>query len=405
MRAIYNEIAILVFFIVAVLLLRKYNPVKVTFHLPQDAPIDNSLRRMLQKHDVVPTSKPKDGDILILHPDTTDASLPSLQNKLKPGQFVCHVSGEQDLNLRFNMWTAFENKLGRRVSCKYVPESFVIRGDSASDDYSEFLEQKTGDNHTVYLLKSESDGVDSLYLSDHDIADILKEIANNNLVTRTFASSFATANDVYRSQYTVVQKCIRNPLLVLGRVFKLQLYVVFSNISKQTRCYMHRNGLVYWAKEKYNRAAPYLDSTIASRKRMRKGRTPQQANQIYARYANTLQGLIEQLISSGIDTTKLFTSIVSLVKVFCFVAADYLGNLLEKNSTFHLYNIDVILDDTLRPFLLKFGRAKQLRDPTRVERAVHDRAWEDALKVHNIVLDGQPAGFTLVYGDEPTIPM
>ena len=399
-----NDLVILALFVLGIIYLRANRLVPILYSAHSH--IDPSLKRVLESFDVRPTAHATVSDVVFPPPNTPDAKLPEIKAQLTPGQLVCLVSGEDKLDSHFNLWTAFENRFGRAKACKYMPESFIIRGDGVTDDYEEFLHQKMGDNRTIYFLKNEVGSIHGIYLSNADLADVLGELSNNTAAARNFADVMrpdlaanmrALAPDKRDSSaYTTIQKCIRRPMLFKNRTFKLRLYLVFTNYQAQTACFLHRNGLVYYAKERYNPDVASPETVLASKRRMQKGRTSAEANRLYAPYPKTVQGLIGALKESGHDASSLFSSIVDLVKTFQGVAKDHLGNLLPEHSTFHLYNIDVVVDQNLRPYLLKFNRATPPDKPTTIEEIVHRQAWEDALKIHRFVLDDRPSGFTRV---------
>ena len=377
--------------ILGVLILRQYMPSLVSFH---DESGDS------KRYDPIFVEVLKKNTQITGNPSEADIVLPSGAGpgSVKRDQVLMHVSNEQVMMDRNMLWKLFMKKGGREYAREYIPEIFVICNTSASDDYEIFLQRKTEWPSTMFrpfLLKSEAkNDTEGLYMTQADIEDCLTEIKNNNLLTRVFSARL-DAKAVFSLQYTVIQKLLMNPCIFLSRSFKLELYLAFTNRDGKTKAHLFPDGLVYWARTRWNTNNKTIHNTIASRRMMRKGRTTRYFERIYARYPHTLQRLMTCMGPE--KSRKIFNDVLRVLKELCKNASKEIGNEFEKNDTMNLYNVEVMVDENLRAWLMQIDRPRELKEATKIETEVRAAAWEDTLKINSVILNTTENRFKTIF--------
>ena len=387
-----KEILMVLFVILGVFVVRSYMPNLMTYH--QDS------QDSAKKHDPIFIEVLKKNTHITGDPGKADIVLPSraTPESAKVNQVLIHVSNEDVMMDRNMLWKMFVKKGGREYAREYIPEIFVICNSSASDDYETFLQRKTEWPSTMFrpfLLKNEAkNDTEGLYMSQADIEDLLREIKNNNLLTRIFSAKL-DAKAVLSLQYTVIQKLLLNPCIFMSRSFKLELYLAFTNRDGKTKGHLFPEGLVYWARTRWNSSNKTIHNTIASRRMMRKGRTLQYYERIYARYPHTLQGLMTSM--GPAKSRKIFEDVLRVLKELCKNASTDIGNEFEKNDTMNLYSVEVMVDENLRAWLMQIDKPRELREISKVESEVRAAAWEDVLKINNIMLNTTDNRFKTIF--------
>lgn len=385
-----TETVILLLAVVGVLIVRQYIPELVTFH---DSLIHQRYDPILVdvlKQKTLMTDNEKDADIVLPSSKTPESA--------KLDQVLLHVSNEDVMLNKTSLWDIFVKRGGRKYASEYIPEIFVISHSSASDDYETFLQKKIEWPSTMFrpfLLRSEArNDTEGVYMTQADIEDVLRELKNNNILTRVFSPRLK-AKQVFSLQYTVIQKLLLNPYIYLSRSFKLELYLAFSNRDGKTKGHLFKDGLVYWARTRWNTMNKTMHNTVVSRSMMRKGRTKQYYERIYTRYPPTLRKLMTCLGPQ--ESRIIFNDVLRVLKEFCRNCSTKIGNEFRQNDTMNLYVIEVMVDENGRAWLMQIDRPRELKKATDVETQIRAAAWEDLLKITNVLLSTTESRFSTIF--------
>ena len=259
---------------------------------------------------------------------------------------LVHVSDDSAMLLSYRLWSVLERRLTRGGAGQIMPDTYIIREDSVSDDFAEFLSLRARDPaalYAPYILRSESGDSDGLYMSQDDLEDIVREVSNNSLLTRTFASSFTSEREQYDMQYTVVQRAITDPMTILRRAFSMGIVLALSSASKKTRVYVHRNGLVRYARDLYIEGNANTGNCIPGEKLMVRGRTREEVESIYRSYPKDVQGVRVYMNSRGYDSSRIFSTVLQLVRDVSGAIVEVVGNEFGQNTTINMYVMEVML--------------------------------------------------------------
>ena len=374
---------------VLIVIVRAVWPFPLTFHVPAGVHGFEPLKRVLERQGCRPSGA------------KSDISVPTTPviGDVDPSQVLVHVSDDAAMLLTYRLWSVLERRLSREGAGRIMPDTYVIREDSVSDDFADFLSIRARDPaalYAPYVLRSESEDSDGLYMSQDDLEDVVREVSNNSLLTRTFASSFTSDREQYAIQYTVVQRAIIDPLTIKGRAFSMGLVLALSNTSKKTRVYVHRNGLVRYARDLYIEGRASTGSCIPGEKMMTRGRTREEVDSIYGVYPRDVQEVRTYMNSNGYDTSAIFSQVLQLVKDVSRVIVEVVGNEMDRNTTINMYVMEIMTTSGGGAYVTGMKRASSVQGSER-DQAVLERCWEDMLKIENTLLNGQANDFTLVY--------
>ncbi|XP_063312664.1 tubulin polyglutamylase TTLL5-like [Pelobates fuscus] len=173
-------------------------------------------------------------------------------------------------------------------------------------------------------------------------------------------NSFSQIN---RRETLLVSRYIKNPLLVDGFKFDLRLYVLVTSYDPLI-IYLYEEGLTRFATDKYkptedNMKNQYMHLTNTSINK---------ANANYVTSTNpevenhgslwSMGALLRHLKELGKDTATFMSKIEELVIKTIIsaegsIASVFQGTLADRRKCFELYGFDVLVDETLKPWLLE----------------------------------------------------
>ncbi|CAH2292793.1 tubulin polyglutamylase TTLL5 [Pelobates cultripes] len=173
-------------------------------------------------------------------------------------------------------------------------------------------------------------------------------------------NSFSQVN---RREKLLVSRYIKNPLLVDGYKFDLRLFVLVTSYDPLI-IYLYEEGLTRFATDKYNPTEQNMKNQFMhlTNTSINKG------NANYVRSTNpevenhgslwSMGALLRHLKGLGKDTATLMSKIEELV-IKTIISAEgsigsvFQGTLAHRRKCFELYGFDVLVDETLKPWLLE----------------------------------------------------
>jgi hypothetical protein len=185
-----------------------------------------------------------------------------------------------------------------------------------------------------------------------------------------------TPNDLPKEGEHLVQKYIRNPLLLHGRKFHLRLYLLVLNLHP-LQILVHKEGLVLLASSNYtenrnsfNDISVHLTNAAAAD---RSGKQSVSNSMLLSE----LWGIMRD---KGMDVTAVWNDIMdALIKLTlgqqCFQPFEN----RELGSCFDLMGVDVLLDSKLKPFILENNNGPELYTVNPQSRRANDEAHKAML--------------------------
>ncbi|XP_054263575.1 probable tubulin polyglutamylase TTLL2 isoform X1 [Macrosteles quadrilineatus] len=181
-------------------------------------------------------------------------------------------------------------------------------------------------------------------------------------------SIFKKLSELVYYSNAVVQRYVQNPLLIGGYKFDLRLYVCVPSFRPLT-VYLYKEGLARFGTEKFS--LNDLDNHFAHL-------TNSSLNKLGPRYTEmkervgagckwSLRQLRHYLHQSGLKDWLLWQRISALVVL---TVASQLHGIPPSNNCFEFYGFDVLVDSSLRPWLLEVNLSPALGNDCDVDPAV-----------------------------------
>ncbi|XP_014298226.1 tubulin monoglutamylase TTLL4 [Microplitis demolitor] len=177
----------------------------------------------------------------------------------------------------------------------------------------------------------------------------------------------------------VVQQYLSKPLLIGGAKFDLRLYVLVSSINP-LRIYIYPDGLVRFASVKYNDDINYLSDRLMhltnySINKNSSNYTSNDCADSCSGHKWTVKTLWSYLEKDGVNTKKIWSSIKDIVIKTVISTESPINTLIRTNTTnrytcFELFGVDILLDESYKPWLLEFNVSPSLQSASALDIAV-----------------------------------
>ncbi|XP_019867531.1 probable tubulin polyglutamylase TTLL2 [Aethina tumida] len=196
---------------------------------------------------------------------------------------------------------------------------------------------------------------------------------------------------------TIVQRYIEKPLLIGGYKFDLRLYVCIPSYHPLT-IFMYREGLARFGTDKFSLndlRNPFRHLTNCSINKLGPGYS-ELKERVGSGCKWTLRQLRRYFQQAGINDWLLWQRITSLV---ILTVLSHVSQIPESINCFEFFGFDVLIDSSLRPWLLEVNLSPALSNDCDADRMVkkpmlHDMfdllglpLYNTGLSVFNIWLD------------------
>ncbi|VDM10772.1 unnamed protein product [Wuchereria bancrofti] len=167
----------------------------------------------------------------------------------------------------------------------------------------------------------------------------------------------------------LVSRYIENPYLVNGYKFDLRLYVLVTSFCPLV-AYMYSEGLARFASEKYSNSAKSYEqhfshlTNYSLNKNNGKFVRNESADTEDSGHKWTLGALLRKLQNNGIDTNLLMVRVEDVVLKALFSVQGQIAaaskNVIHSKCCFELFGFDILIDSSLKPWLLEVNLSPSL---------------------------------------------
>jgi hypothetical protein len=276
---------------------------------------------------------------------------------LKPTTIIYGIVGCDNIVSKNNLWDILENQYGRKDAVNYMPLTFVV------DNDEHLLELR--ENHSKgdkYILKKNVQRKKGLFITDS--IDYIMKNANTE-------------------DFIIIQKYIKEPLLINKRKLNIRIYVAIVYKSRKTRLYLYYEGKCIYTNKDY--LSEGVDDDFE-----RNITSFNLDNDIYLKNPLLLEDLRIYLNNVGTNNTgdKLLEDIYILIKNVCLpmkpeICNNY-PNIID-NTCFQLFGGDVIVTRDYKPLLLEFNKGPSMTTEIVKDQQMKKGLIEDTFKLAGVV--------------------
>lgn len=194
--------------------------------------------------------------------------------------------------------------------------------------------------------------------------------------------------------------------------FDFRIYVLITGCNP-LRVYLHRNGLVRFATESYQKASksnkespfihltnfainkenPKYNNSSALSSKSKSSKTEKKNSEDRNLHKRSIKDFLKELSEDfGVKTEKIWEEIQDIVvKTICSIQPVLKHNYISNNSDdpydqicFELLGFDILLDKKLKPFLLEVNHSPSFRVSSKVDFKVKRDLIYDTFKILNL---------------------
>ena len=185
-------------------------------------------------------------------------------------------------------------------------------------------------------------------------------------------------NDVSYSQNMVVQRYIKNPLLINGFKFDLRLYVCVLSFAPTMEAFIHSKGFARYSSQKYASDAASLENTMIHLTNSSIQNKVMQADNAESGSKQSLEALWAVLASQGLERGPLWAKICEVVLRSLFCVVEQMG---VHPNCFELFGYDILIDDECNAHLIEVNSSPAMTRHNPLDHAVKDEVIADTIRL------------------------
>ncbi|XP_074031183.1 probable tubulin polyglutamylase TTLL2 isoform X2 [Leptinotarsa decemlineata] len=197
---------------------------------------------------------------------------------------------------------------------------------------------------------------------------------------------------------TIVQRYIEKPLLIGGYKFDLRLYVCIPSYHPVT-IYMYREGLARFGTDKFSLTDlrnPFRHLTNCSINKLGPGYA-EMKDRVGSGCKWTLRQLRRYFQQAGISDWLLWQRITSLV---ILTVLSHVSQIPPTVNCFEFFGFDVLIDNSLRPWLLEVNLSPALSNDCDADRLVKKPMLHDMFDLLGLPLYNTGLAVYSIFSDE-----
>jgi hypothetical protein len=277
------------------------------------------------------------------------------------------------------LWKELVNYYGFEKTCMMMPKSYDLR---SIDEKKRFINEYN--INKIYIMKKNIQQQKGLKITKNKF-----DIING-----------------YKENYILAQELLQNPYLINGRKINLRCYILVVCHKGEINVYVHKDGFMYYTKEKFIKNSLNMDVNITTgyidREIYKVNPLTHDDFRNYLDNNNNLSKKENIIKNNGLKISEVcFNNIYSLIKniFIAFIGKICVNKKFINNITFQLFGADIAIDDGLNPMIMEINKgpdmnAKDIRDSNLKHGVV-----QDILRIVGSVDNNKfsrPNGFKLV---------
>ncbi|CAH1389939.1 unnamed protein product [Nezara viridula] len=253
--------------------------------------------------------------------------------------------------------------MGKYIYLDFIPITFVLPA-----DYNMFVEEYRKTPSSTWIMKpcGKSQGA-GIFL-----------INKLSKLKRWSREAKAPFNPTVVKETYVISKYIDNPLLIGGKKFDMRLYVLVTSF-RPLKAYLFKQGFCRFCTVKYDTSMQELDNIFVHLTNVSVQRHGGDYNSLHGGKlsVDNLRLYLESTRGKNV-TDKLFKNIIWLIVHSLKAVSNIMAN--DKHC-FECYGYDIIIDNTLKPWLIEVNASPSLTSTTVNDRILKSRLIDSILHV------------------------
>ncbi|CAD7702065.1 unnamed protein product [Ostreobium quekettii] len=295
--------------------------------------------------------------------------LPENGLRLEPHQFINHFPNHYELtrkDLMVKNLKRYQKQVkkegGDTAALDFMPTTYMM-----PQDYSLFVEEFRRSTNVAWIMKPACKAQGKGIFLINKLAQVKK-----------WARAAGNAREKDQQENYVISRYIDNPLLIGDKKFDLRLYVVVLSY-RPLKVYLSNMGFARFCNIKYTTEMSELDNqfvhltNVAIQKRGVKYNSLHGNKWPLADLRLFLEGV------RGLEATEALFAGLEQIIVNSLKAVQNV--LINDPHCFELYGYDIIIDDTMKPWLIEVNASPSLSTTTKADRLMKCKIIHDTLSL------------------------
>lgn len=343
--------------------------------------MNKELKRILDKNDIEKSNN-KEWNLHIPCTYNNISNQVSKLNVTDNKQRVYLIPNADQVVSKSQIWKHIVNKFGRSNAQKFMPLTYILRGKEKDNDIK--LLKKEFDSKKIYIMKKDVQRQEGLKITNN-----LGEILDSN-------------NNKDKTKYVIAQELLQDPYVLNGRKINMRFYLLIVCIDGKMGGYIHRNGFMYYTKDKFKKGSlefgPNITTGYIDRKVYVENPLTLEDFMVYLDSMSRVRSEYEkELMNKNISISKLvFKRIYNLMKNILSCTEHVLCP-DKKGIYFQLFGVDIALSNKLHPQLMEMNKGPDLSVKDERDGQVKRQVQEDILKTLKLVKNQLNNDFIEIY--------
>jgi tubulin polyglutamylase TTLL1 len=308
--------------------------------------------------------------------------------RLVDGQYVNHFPNHYELT-RKDLMVKNIKRYKRDVvatstdatSLDFLPTTYTLPA-----DYSLFVEEFRRNPNTMWIMKPSSKAQGKGIFIVNKLSQTKKWATQNQrwAAPNASAASGSTSTPAVKEGY-VVSRYIENPLLIGGKKFDLRMYVLVLSY-RPLQALVHREGFARFCNVKYSADVDAMDNPFVHLTNVAVQKNNEEYNSNHGGKWNIKNLLLYVEATRGRGSGDKLLADIHAVMLHSLRAVQHV--IINDHHCFECYGYDIIVDDTLKPWLVEVNASPSLTTTTTDDRNMKSRLLRDVLEL--VVVNDAP---------------
>ena len=260
---------------------------------------------------------------------------------------------------------AEKDEQGNYIYMDIIPNTYILPG-----DYTIFVEEFRRNPNIMWIMKPSSKAQGKGIFLVNKLNQLKQWATSSKLPFQTFS-----LKEAY-----VISRYVENPLLIGGKKFDLRIYVLVTSY-RPLKVYLYSLGFARFCNEKYTPDIAELDNMFIHLTNVAVQKNSEDYNEKHGSKwsIQNLRFYLEQTRGKTL-ADKCFEEINNIIYISLKSVQSVIIN--DKHC-FECYGYDILIDGTLKPWLLEVNASPSLTTTTEVDRILKMNLLND---VFNIVV-------------------
>ncbi|CAK0894049.1 unnamed protein product, partial [Prorocentrum cordatum] len=271
---------------------------------------------------------------------------------------------------------------GGALEDDYLPPDWVPTTFALPTDYAIFVEEFRRNPNHVWIAKptGKAQGRGIFLVSK------LQQLRKWSGGSQKAAQSSGEQIPVFREPY-IVSRYINDPLLVGGKKFDMRLYVLVTSF-RPLKVYLYRAGFCRFCTEQYTSDVAEFDNVFVHLTNVAIQKTGEDYNDSHGGKWSVDDLMLYVEGTRGRAARDKLVSDMEAIIVHSLKAAQVI--MINDKHCFEMYGFDILVDSSLKPWLLEVNASPSLSTTTAEDRILKLRLILDVLNL--VVPPGRPPG-------------